>query len=127
MRKRITKTVFVTFDADIELVELFEHARHLDPDALQWVRSIQSVPTGIDRVRVTLEISRDHYTSVLAGMDGVAEYVPVAIEQELLFYALEVVEQLEPVADQEGEGPPIIASTTEGFSFSYEDDYEIPF
>jgi hypothetical protein len=127
MRKRITKTVFVEFDADIELIELFHHARRLNPDALQWVRSIRSVPIGTDRVRMTVGIFRDHYVSVLAGMDGILEYVPLAIEQELLIDALHVVDELDAVADQKGEGAPIVASTPESFSASYDDDWQIPF
>lgn len=115
-------TMSVGFDTDIETVELFNQARERDLNALQWVLSMQSVPIAPDRVWMTLVIYHDHYASVLAGMDGVFEYVPLAIEQELLFYALEVIEALDPAAEQEGEGPPYGRSTA-----NYDDDWEIPF
>ncbi len=129
MTERHGNTVLVAFDTDIETVELFDYARALDPDALSWVRSLRSVSSGTGRALVTVAIPRDHYASVLAGMDGVVAYVPLAIEQELLAGAWDVVEELDPDPEpfNEDDEKPIIPPTAEPFCGAHDDDYEIPF
>lgn len=129
MNKRHDNTFLVAFDTAIETVELFDYARALDPGALSWVRSLRSVSSGTGRTLVTVAIARDHYASVLAGMDGVVAYVPLAIEQELLAGAWDVIDELDPDPEpfNVDNEKPIIPATAEPFCGAHDDDYEIPF
>jgi hypothetical protein len=84
--------VVLSFIMDIDLVEAFNDVRAHDPTALSWVLFFTSAPIDDDTALVTVAITRTRYEFLLDAMEGVADYVPNAIEAEIQAEACELAE-----------------------------------
>lgn len=102
----ISATRLVVIETYLDTVLLWEKAQVLDPLCLPYRRLVRGTTTPEGLIAATVEVEADHYDYLVAVLGN--EMAPSALEAELTYDAVEIVEPVEleeelalvPVADE---------------------------